>query len=161
MTSGPTSPHLRELALDKTKRENFVKACKASIAAGGPVSEIIAAIRGTRWRFILTNCGQSIEVEHKDDLYTDYWTAVYMMKECRGIVGMDGYEHELPEAIRECERAHQRATQFMTRDENLGHLEHAIFDLFDDTGHPYRDKGITEVMPGEHCGNAPGQIPGK
>lgn len=116
VTSGLTSPHLRELALDNAERDNFVKACKMSVAAGESVSEIIAAIRGTRWRFILTNSGQAIDVEHK--------------------------ELQLLNAIRDCEQAHQRATQFMTRDDNLGHLEHAIFDLFDGTGYAYIGEGI-------------------
>ncbi|KSV87570.1 hypothetical protein N184_30930 [Sinorhizobium sp. GL28] len=135
---------LRELSLNLERREEFVEACQSAVASGvAALHEIVAAIRGTRWRFILTNSGQAIEVQHKDDLYATYWEAVAQMKSCRHVIGQDEYDQEIIDRIRDCETAHQRARLFMTADDNLGHFEHEIFDLFDGTGYVFDGHGIS------------------
>lgn len=115
-----------------------MRACKQSIAQGGPVSNIVDAIRGTRWRFILTRSGQDIEVEHKDDLYDDYWEAVALLKDCRSIVGKEEYEDVLAGRIRDCHAAYRRAETFITSHDNIGgNVERAIEELFSGTGYKY------------------------
>jgi len=133
---------LRQLALSEDHRPDFVAACKASIAAGEPIAGIMDAIKGTRWRFLLTKSGQAIEVEHKDDLYAGYWQAVSCMKECRSIVGKDEYEHIVLDAVRDCLEAHRRVELFITDDDNIGQVDRAILDLFNGTGYRYTGGGI-------------------
>lgn len=121
-----------------------MESCQSKIASGvATLHEIVAAIRGTRWRFILTNSGQAIDVQHKDDLYASYWEAVAEMKSCRHVIGQDEYDQEVIDRIRDCEMAHQRARQFMTDDDNLGRVERAIFELFDGTGYVFNGYGIS------------------
>ena len=126
---------LCELALDMERRAEFVSACQAWITAGREVSGIVAATRGTLWRFIVTNSGQAIEMEHLDDLHAAYWKAVDEMNDSRSSIGDDAYDDYILESIRSCIEAHRRASQFMTFEDDLARVEDAISDLFEGTGY--------------------------
>lgn len=128
---------LRELALDIERRAEFVSACQAWITAGREVSGIAAAIRETPWRFILTNSGQAIEVEHVDELEAAYWEAVDEMNVGRSCIGNEGHEEYVLEGIRNCLKVHRRASQFMTFEDDFARVEDAISDLFEGTGYIY------------------------
>ena len=128
---------LRELALDIERRAEFVSACQAWITAGREVSGIAAVIRETPWRFILTNSGQAIEVEHVDELEAAYWKAVDEMNVGRSCIGNEGHEEYVLEGIRNCLKVHRRASQFMTFEDDFARVEDAISNLFEGTGYIY------------------------
>lgn len=128
---------LRGLALDMERRAEFVSACQAWITAGCEVAGIMEATRGTPWRFIVTNSGQAIEIEHVDELEAAYWKAVDEMNDGRSSIGNEGYEEYVLEGIRACLKVHRRASQFMTFEDDFARVEDAISNLFEGTGYIY------------------------
>ncbi len=133
---------LREMAILEGPRADFVQACKDWIEVGGSLVSINEAIKGTRWRYVLTNSGTSIEVEHKDDLYEAYWKAVTEMKAWRSQIHKEKYEYEILEEIRACEAAHEKAMAFLIPGDNLSPLQRAIDEMFEHTEYRYTGRAI-------------------
>lgn len=115
----------------------IVSACQAWITTGCEVAGIVEATRGTPWRFIVTNSGQAIEIEHVDELEAAYWKAVDEMNLGRSSIGNEGYEEHVLEGIRNCLKVHRRASQFMTFEDDFARVEDAISNLFEGTGYLY------------------------